>query len=114
MRCSLGSCCRGPRSSRLGLSTRILGIWTLWLKGCLVNLRTIGPPQSGKSRRFLIKKAFRFEVGCPTHSRFSNEWVPRVTASCTSHHRRKHLIPVLSGYDGRFGALVWWARSALH
>jgi hypothetical protein len=52
--------------------------------------------------------------GCPTHSRFSNEWVPRVTASGTSHHRRKDLIPILSRYDERFGALVWWARSALH
>src|SRR5664279_6177679 len=53
-------------------------------------------------------------TGCPTHSRFSNEWVPRVTASGPSHHRRKDLIPILSRYDEKFGALVWWARSALH
>jgi hypothetical protein len=26
--------------------------------------------------------------GCPTHSWFSNEWDPRITASSKSHHRR--------------------------
>ena len=28
-------------------------------------------------------------LGGPTHSRGSNEWVPRVTAFGTSHHRRE-------------------------
>ncbi len=52
--------------------------------------------------------------GCPTHSRFSNEWVPRVTVSGTSHHTRKDLAPIASKHDERSGTLVRRARSSFH